>query len=251
MNALTLPLSRQYAAESALPSKPVHLSVVSREHAFVGAVNAGIALADRKFKAATAQPNNLRGLAIVSVLVHLFVVWSVTHKGEADVAPIIPEMVVEIYHPQQQQVQAVTPEPPKLQTPRIIPTPEDVIIPKQAPVVQTPVPAPTAPATPNTIAEPVETITEPSANAAYLRNPAPVYPEMAERMRWEGVVTLKVHVLANGHPDAIEIQRSSGRSVLDQAAVKTVKNWMFVAAKRGQTPVDGWVAVPIEFKLGR
>ena len=34
------------------------------------------------------------------------------------------------------------------------------------------------------------------------------------------------------------------------AAVAAVKRWTFVPAKRGDEAVDGWVNVPIDFKLG-
>lgn len=43
---------------------------------------------------------------------------------------------------------------------------------------------------------------------------------------------------------------SSGRRMLDTAAVAAVKRWTFVPAKRGDEAVDGWVNVPIDFKLG-
>jgi len=135
-------------------------------------------------------------------------------------------------------------QPPRIQQPRVIPTPQDVVVPTPLPVQQQRVEQP--------VTTPVEAVTEPSADAAYLNNPKPDYPDLAERMRWEGTVWLRVHVLANGHPDVVEVQRSSGRALLDQAAVKTVRGrWAFVPAKRGQTPVEGWVTFPIEFKLGR
>ncbi|RRJ00746.1 energy transducer TonB, partial [Pseudomonas aeruginosa] len=47
----------------------------------------------------------------------------------------------------------------------------------------------------------------------------------------------------------IQVQKSSGREALDQAAVKAVKRWSFVPAKRGDKAEDGWVSVPIDFKL--
>ncbi|WP_254670978.1 energy transducer TonB, partial [Pseudomonas aeruginosa] len=98
-------------------------------------------------------------------------------------------------------------------------------------------PAPPAPLTP------------PSANAGYLHNPAPEYPALAMRRGWEGTVLLRVHVLASGSPSEIQVQKSSGREALDQAAVKAVKRWSFVPAKRGDKAEDGWVSVPIDFKL--
>ncbi|MCT5689435.1 energy transducer TonB, partial [Pseudomonas aeruginosa] len=66
---------------------------------------------------------------------------------------------------------------------------------------------------------------------------------------WEGTVLLRVHVLASGSPSEIQVQKSSGREALDQAAVKAVKRWSFVPAKRGDKAEDGWVSVPIDFKL--
>ncbi|MBN3735556.1 energy transducer TonB [Burkholderia sp. Tr-20390] len=92
--------------------------------------------------------------------------------------------------------------------------------------------------------------TAPIGDAAYLRNPAPDYPAFAQDQGWEGRVVLRVHVLANGSPDSVEVRTSSGRRMLDTAAVAAVKRWTFVPAKRGDEAVDGWVNVPIDFKLG-
>ncbi|WP_258051025.1 energy transducer TonB, partial [Pseudomonas aeruginosa] len=72
---------------------------------------------------------------------------------------------------------------------------------------------------------------------------------LAMRRGWEGTVLLRVHVLASGSPSEIQVQKSSGREALDQAAVKAVKRWSFVPAKRGDKAEDGWVSVPIDFKL--
>jgi protein TonB len=47
----------------------------------------------------------------------------------------------------------------------------------------------------------------------------------------------------------VEIKTSSGRKVLDTAAIQTVKRWSFVPAKQGETAIDSWVEVPIDFKL--
>ena len=107
----------------------------------------------------------------------------------------------------------------------------------------TPAPAPAAPAAP-------ARETAPIGDAAYLRNPAPDYPAFAQDQGWEGRVVLRVRVLANGSPDSVEVRTSSGRRMLDTAAVAAVKRWTFVPAKRGDEAVDGWVNVPIDFKLG-
>jgi len=96
-----------------------------------------------------------------------------------------------------------------------------------------------------------EPITEATGYASYLKNPPPDYPAFAQRQGWEGTVLLHVRVLANGKPDKVEIRQSSGRKTLDDSAVSAVKNWTFVPSKRGNTPIDGWATVPIEFKLSK
>jgi protein TonB len=90
----------------------------------------------------------------------------------------------------------------------------------------------------------------PVFNAGYLHNPPPDYPAIAQQRAWQGTVLLKVQVLASGKPSQIEIVSSSGHASLDDAARDAVTSWRFVPARRGGQPVDGWVQVPIEFKLG-
>ncbi|WP_322026932.1 energy transducer TonB [Burkholderia sp. BCC1977] len=95
-----------------------------------------------------------------------------------------------------------------------------------------------------------EPVTAPRFAAAYLRNPAPDYPDVAQRRGWEGTTILNVHVLANGRPDQVLLSASSGHDALDDAAVAAVTDWRFVPAKRGTASIDGWVRVPVVFKLG-
>jgi protein TonB len=145
--------------------------------------------------------------------------------------------VVAINKPPKPKVQ---PKPvPKLVEPPPVVT--QTVVQTDAPVVSAP-PAPPAP--------PVEEkVTEPRAGASYLNNPAPVYPEVAMDRGWEGKVLMKVHVLASGKPESVTVVKSSGKDVLDDEAVRTVKQYMFVPSMRGKTPVDGWVTVPISFNL--
>lgn len=95
-----------------------------------------------------------------------------------------------------------------------------------------------------------EPVTEPSFGAAYLRNPPPNYPAVAQQRGWQGTVLLKVHVLASGRPDQVGLVSSSGHDSLDDAAIEAVTNWRFAPARRGDQAIDGWVQVPIAFKLG-
>ncbi len=103
-------------------------------------------------------------------------------------------------------------------------------------------PAPPAPPA----AEPVS---QARFDADYLKNPAPPYPPLSRRMGEEGKVILRVSVNPQGSADSVEIKTSSGSLRLDEAAQKTVRNWKFIPAKRGDTAVQSWVLVPIIFKL--
>jgi protein TonB len=86
-------------------------------------------------------------------------------------------------------------------------------------------------------------------NAAYLHNPRPPYPMQSRRLREEGTVHLRVHVLPDGRADQVEIRRGSGYARLDESARATVLRWRFVPGRRGTVPVASWVIVPIRFNL--
>lgn len=113
-------------------------------------------------------------------------------------------------------------------------------------------PAPAAPSAPSqdrAAAARSDSYTPASSNADYLHNPKPVYPGVARRRHWEGLVVLRVYVAADGHCGEVQVQRSSGHDVLDEAALDAVKKWRFVPAKRGDVAQASWATVPIEFRL--
>lgn len=142
---------------------------------------------------------------------------------------------------------AAKPAPKPVPKPKPKPAPKPVAKPQPKPVEAPPAPPVAAPAPPAPPA--AAPVTPPSATAGYLKNPAPEYPQMAHRRGWEGSVLLRVQVLASGKPGQIQIQKSSGRQVLDDAALAAVKRWSFVPAKQGEVAQVGWVSVPIDFKL--
>lgn len=80
-------------------------------------------------------------------------------------------------------------------------------------------------------------------------NRAPLYPISAERRREQGRVVLRVDVTVDGRADAVQVAVSSGFSALDRAAIEAVRQWRFVPATRGGTPVPGAAEVPINFTL--
>ena len=83
----------------------------------------------------------------------------------------------------------------------------------------------------------------------YLKNSAPVYPQSARENGWEGMVMLHVFVQRNGKPGQVNIEMSSGRKILDDAAVKAVKQWQFKPAGIGNVSFSTWVRIPVRFTL--
>ncbi|MFZ6872654.1 energy transducer TonB [Undibacterium sp. Di27W] len=212
---------------------------------------------------------NLNTLIVAVAGVHVALVYGL-HQP-LDVRPVekakVVPLSIEIAPPPVKELPPPPPPPeikPRLQ-PQIKPvaaparaaTPDNLPVVNTAPVDTAPsantvavaVAAPPAPPAPVAAPAPPEPVTEPKGYAGYLQNPAPNYPPAAQRRGLEGQVTLKVHVLASGHPDNIQIAKSSSHQILDEAAIKAVTSWVFQPAKRGQTAIDGWVHVPLIFKL--
>ena len=88
-----------------------------------------------------------------------------------------------------------------------------------------------------------------SEDTSYRRANPPRYPPQAIRRRMEGEVMLRVLVSVDGSPLKVEIEKSSRFRELDQAAMQAVKKWKFNPEVRNGRSVEGWVLVPINFKL--
>jgi protein TonB len=80
-------------------------------------------------------------------------------------------------------------------------------------------------------------------------NSPPAYPRIAKRRGWDGDVLLLVQVNKMGQVLKVQIDRSSGHGVLDQVAIKAVRNWRFHAARFNDQPVNAEVMVPIRFEF--
>jgi len=100
------------------------------------------------------------------------------------------------------------------------------------------------------IATPVQqSYVAPRSDASYLSNPKPFYPRAARRRGMQGMVILEVEVSIEGLPQKIEIEMSSGFTVLDVAALESVRKWRFVPAQRNGIAVVASVDVPVRFVL--
>ena len=87
------------------------------------------------------------------------------------------------------------------------------------------------------------------ATPLYYRNPKPPYPALARKRYLQGSVILSITVLANGAVGNATIHKSSGHTILDNSALKTVLTWYFLPGTKNGRPVSMVVQIPIHFKL--
>jgi periplasmic protein TonB len=133
-----------------------------------------------------------------------------------------PEFVVEVQDDQSlADVQAVEARPPE-RVPRAMESP------------------------PLAVQQPVEV-----SRVEYLRPPVPRYPPVARRAQHEGVVQLRVLVGEDGRSREMELIRSSGHPLLDDAARQCVGEALFRPYLLNGVPRAVLVVVPIEFTLRR
>ncbi len=83
----------------------------------------------------------------------------------------------------------------------------------------------------------------------YGKSPALSYPTLARRRGYEGRVVLKVLVSKGGRVLKVTLAKSSGHSILDKAAMKAVKEWIFKPGKLNGNTVEMWVKVPVVYEL--
>ncbi|HEU5135913.1 MAG TPA: energy transducer TonB [Steroidobacteraceae bacterium] len=194
-------------------------------------------------------------VALVAVLVvaaHAVGVWyGNSFSLGSDVKPKKNTLAIEIVRPPQPEpiVEPPSPPPPKKTPPRALPPIQSALVASEAPIaapVETVAAVEPAPPAPPAPPEPVRPA---FGGIGYKNNPPPDYPAQAVRQGWQGTVLLRVRVLQTGAVESVEVVRSSGKKLLDDAAIHTVERWVFAPSTRGSTPVDGFATVPIEFKL--
>jgi len=82
-----------------------------------------------------------------------------------------------------------------------------------------------------------------------LAQPNPGYPEIAQLLRLEGKVIVKVLVDKQGHPRRAIVIKSDSE-VFNEAARKAALEARFRPAVMNSGPVKCWVLIPYRFKLG-
>ena len=84
---------------------------------------------------------------------------------------------------------------------------------------------------------------------SHLKNPPPSYPRAAVERKQEGLVLLTVLIDKTGHPQKVEVKKSSGHELLDESALKAVRKWKFDPAHVGMILTDSQMDIPIRFVL--
>lgn len=79
--------------------------------------------------------------------------------------------------------------------------------------------------------------------------PRPEYPALARKRGQEGTVLVRCRVSTQGIVSGVELERSSGFRLLDEAALKAVSQWTFLPAMEAGKPVESAIVVPVQFRL--
>ena len=82
-----------------------------------------------------------------------------------------------------------------------------------------------------------------------LRKTDPDYPMQARRSNEQGVVLVQLTISTQGRVVQARVKASSGYRRLDQAALESVRHWLFAPARRGTRAIEYSIDAPIRFEL--
>ena len=216
----------------------------------------------------TASREKIPGLVIVLVIhgVALYALWhyevQVLPIGSADIFADFINGAPSAKKEEQPKPKAVLKAPPVPQPPALEPVPEEPpqlavespnIAPGEpvAPPVMEAIPDPSLEASPPVslpMPEPVQLGTELSVTCP--GRTAPEYPYFSRLHNEEGEVVVRVELDEEGKISSAVVEKSSGSSKLDFAALSAVKNWRCNPAVRNGIATRAVALQPFLFKLG-
>jgi protein TonB len=82
-----------------------------------------------------------------------------------------------------------------------------------------------------------------------IHSPRPRYPDLARRAGIEGQTVVKALVDIDGSIMDVQILKSSGNQMLDEAALAAARQWKFTPAKQRDKFVRVYVSIPLNFRL--
>ena len=83
----------------------------------------------------------------------------------------------------------------------------------------------------------------------YAYSPAPNYPLLLREQGIGGLVWLRVWVNIDGRAEQVHLLEGSGYRLLDEAALRAVRNWRFFPAAEAGQALASWVSFPIRFSV--
>jgi periplasmic protein TonB len=182
-----------------------------------------------------------RGFAVLVIAAHVLVIYVIaTSLGFIETPKFAEPMQTTI-------IDAPQPTREKPPTPKVELAEPELNVPIPETQVEVPVENPPVVATPQVNPTPTEVV--PDAELAVNRRVEPVYPPASRRVGEEGTVTVRVLVDERGRPGEVQLQKSSGHSRLDEAAVAAIRKWTFAPAMRGAQAVPAWTTVRVTFQL--
>ena len=200
----------------------------------------------------------LLGISAIAhfVLVRNFLIHSSPQKIEFLSAETTEVLIIEESPPLPERIPEPEPTPEPVPEEPQPPKTEEILTTNQSEQVAAPQPTPEPKRVEKKITpqRPTPVATAKTANVpqpVVIRNTPPIYPETARRAGWEGRVTVRVEVSADGLPMSVALQKSSGYGILDQAALRAVKTWRFQPRTMGGVAMAGTVDVPVNFTLSR
>ena len=168
--------------------------------------------------------------------------------------PAEPEkLVVTLIEQPPKPVEIVDPVPPPIKhiEHKPVPVHHETVAPVAPPVITDTPSVMSYPATPTGPATDIGASVEDVAPTAlgYGNRTQVKYPREALQRREHGTVILRVLVGADGLPQDIEIEKSSGSRALDNAARDAVNRWTFRPGTKNGVAQSAWARVPIAFDL--
>jgi len=85
------------------------------------------------------------------------------------------------------------------------------------------------------------------SSVEYVRQPLAKYPSAARALKQRGIVTLRALIDVSGHATEVNIYRSSGYKLLDDAARNAALNALYKPYTENGRAVPVYVLIPIEF----
>jgi len=215
-----------------------------------------------------------RSLPVLGVAtLHLAALWLLMQAGVVQQAVALAPRVVRLFVVASEVPRAAPPErplptPPAPQRPAAPPPLAPPVVsqiepPPTSPVpvaiVAATVPPPRAGGTPEAAAATTVTATPTPAQhvprvlppdaVAYLVRPPIEVPLASRRLRESGTVLLRVWVGADGVPQQVGVQRSSGFARLDEQAVWAMKQARFSPHRENGVAVDCIVVQPVQYEV--